>query len=710
MKNKYANIDNLKVLIIYIFIGLFFYYPLFQIKPFGTHDALYYQYNILDSIAQIKEGIFPQYVAQSQYLAEGNNYSAAPLYTFIGQFFYIIGVNNSILIQHLTVIFNIVMAIIFVYFIVLNLTYGDRLLAGGLSLAYVLSPTIPALIFGWSMYASFMSIPFIPLAFFSLYKLSLTFEVRWGVLGGLALAFVWLGHPPIGLMMLTFAGLICLGMILNGKRVCMGLGFLFITFMGIFSWQFFLVMMVGAAGAGAGPGLTASIHATWPSSVFQQLTSVMPAVFLPYGVSNISGGYIAFQLGYLSIFLIAIIFLTNYFYRRNYWLAISFLWITLSLIFLYPLHNSWEIFYSFFPNIFILMNTLWPNMRIYPVLSGLLIITSGVSLGLIKVNSEKYYKLIKYIIILLVLWSGYQYHQITKSYDAFNDIFTEDPNYIKKSNFMEFPFGANYETLAPLGNYDPLLRFQLLDIDKKPLNDFSNWAYINNKCKTELKKKPLDFNIKKVELNGQSPTLITRINIIGEKQYILCMQFNNIQDRFFLETSRVGGETAPERLMVLPGFENNTDDKSKTVIFPLNVAKKGDFDLNVSIWSHTLQNISIQGATLFEYSHDELPIKIKTFTPLDVSFAYPKAEKIYLDPYRIFNVNYKSVANGSSVRVVLNDNIHNKLLIPIDAIAGSNQLRIWFEPTRLVRYCFYISLATIFLSVTYLIYAFRKKY
>ena len=691
------------------------YKPYFENRYFGTPDDGFYLLVLQDLIAQLKAGIFPQYIPQSAYLADGNGFAAGPLYGFMGQLIYLSGLGKTpLLIQHYTVLLSAFLSTLFLYLILCKLIPKSPWISALLTLLYLSCPGVMTLIYGCSMYASFMALPFIPLVIFSLNQIYKSGDYRWSFLGGSSLALVWFAHPPIGLF-LVFCAIIISFAIINPWEKNKKILLFWAIFMAAYLWQFLVIFSLNLLG---GPPTEVKLglselawslltpNPSWAHGVLRDMHGLMPQILFPiqYGDHNYRG----FQLGYSLWFLAGVVFIYAMKIKTDKWLKALLILIAFFILLANPIKDVTDWLWSFLPGAVSLLNPIWPNMRLFPILAILIIFSIASMLKDLNIKKQSLMIAFKIFIFVLCLWSATQAYYLVNQSNAITTQFKEQFPLLENKTYFHTDAGMFYDTLVSFGHYDPYLRFRVLDKNFKPISELNNYEYITNKCINgpKAQQENLKFlaeEIKKVDLSKYTP--IAQISVPGLQFSLICFEILDMSaNEFFIDAwnvdNGVNSKYFPERIDINIANEPYAKER-KIAIFPIYIPRDGDHKINFSAWSTQKMQVGFGRINLISYSHDELPIKVKSFTPLTAQFEWNKEANLYFQPFKIYSKSFVATVNGEAE--IIKPYVGNSMVLPINTMEGNNIIKISFSPPILLKITFYVSLMMLIFSFGYFI-------
>jgi hypothetical protein len=178
-------------------------YPFATSRLIGAGDAYWYANMLADFVTQLRAGVFPIFVGQSEYAFNGAVYPlrVAPLYQHLGGLIDLVTGHTLgfYTLQHLTVIVCGVAGIYSAYSVLCRISPDRRWPAMGLSILYLSCPGILGTIYAQDQYMTWMTVPLAP---WVAYGIARSFSSdNWISQLALAapLAALWWAHSPIAL-------------------------------------------------------------------------------------------------------------------------------------------------------------------------------------------------------------------------------------------------------------------------------------------------------------------------------------------------------------------------------------------------------------------------------------------------------------------------------------------------------------------------------
>lgn len=182
--------------------GLAVVLPFATDRFIGGSDARWYGYMMADFLQQARAGVFPVFVGQGEFAFNGgiHPFRSAPLHLWLGGALDLLTARalSVLALQHLTVLASSVGASLGMYLALTALAPARRGTALVVAVLFTFCPAQLAAIHAAEAYMTFMTFPWLVLAF---YGAARTFETAgtrgwWQLAAGLVLS--WLGHPSVG--------------------------------------------------------------------------------------------------------------------------------------------------------------------------------------------------------------------------------------------------------------------------------------------------------------------------------------------------------------------------------------------------------------------------------------------------------------------------------------------------------------------------------
>jgi len=698
---KNINTKPFRYFILFLLV-LSVYWPYLLGVDLGAGDAQHYHSMVASAIEQIDKGIFPPYVNQGVFSYFGYTYVRSPYLFLFSQFLHLLtfGLFDSLYILHFTVLISAICAAFLTYHLLMLLTPNSPRpwTALFLSYLYISCPGIVGTIYAMDMYYSFMTLPMIPLLIYSLIRANRRDDFYSYVLIAASLSLLYLAHPPIALVATVIAGLVLMLQWIF-FRIKPSKLFLMASCFILFSlWQFYAVHVFQAGSVSTGQ---LSGDNGYGQQMVNTLWSEMPGVFKPLRVGHPPLGTAFLQLGY-SLWLVLLAALWVTLRRSPDFVQIALIAsIGLILIYLYPPPALGPWLWNLIPSGAI-RNILfiWPNQRLYYLLSVLVCFAGYLSLNKISGTKRQY---IVPILIGFCCWNFFENGYFIHRYDTNRVIKTQTD----KENVVLLRYDTRDVPVSPLfeGNYDPLIKNRLLDQNYQPISSYDNEQILLNRCASQegrsvlIKEKlPIPAHF---EISSYDPKNLFDLTLPAGK-YFFCLkvQFDTTNLNAINETHlEILGRNFPAKK-----FNNNDPHKIQTYAMPITLHDAGTRQLVAQLQINTPGSVDVLSYGLIPYDLDSLPVQTDSEIPNIVNVYSPSANN-YLE---IFKTYYP----GYIVRV--NDRLFEPLksplgrvLIPLDE--GNNYVKLSYIGTSGMKLAFGISASAWVLFLGYFAYPFGLR-
>lgn len=396
--------------------GLFAASPFLTRNAHGTGEAFNYSLAVADTIAQMRDGVFPVFSGQTEFAFTGRVH---PLRTAV-YYTHSAGLLDWATcrqltywqVQSLNLALSLMGAVFAAYFClrrIRNLAPGIACL---LACWYGLTPGLLGPAHGLELYMTVTAAPFLPLAVLGA-ALSVA-EPRFSryALMAIGLAGAWLAHPPVAAWTsIACAVIVGTGLITRRPRISVfwalvsaaGLGLL------LAGWAFASVLTLSADDL-----LVANIDAN-RQAMAQTIREVTTPAFWPSLLPVQKGGAVLgdFQLGYAGwVLLLTSLVLA---WRRRQTAAWALLAaIGLCLLLTWPVPWVHERLWSLAPTGFSSISNIWPMQRAYLVIATLVMILFGLCWAArsasVQGRPRRLGRIVGFaaVVALLAGWTGWQ--------------------------------------------------------------------------------------------------------------------------------------------------------------------------------------------------------------------------------------------------------------------------------------------------------------
>lgn len=385
----------------------------FAVLPFyfsgavGSGDAHWYTVMLSDFITQLRAGVFPVWVGQSQYAFNG---AVSPL-RYAPGFQYFGGCLDLLTARGLepTALKNAILAVVAVlggysaYACLRPIAKGAPWVAAALSILWVIGPGQLAPLMTGDQYMTFMTLPFAPLALHGCWRVCQVGDRKGALLIAIGLAGLWNCHSPVALWFTLIAACIYVSAAV-GRR----------------SWKQEPAMILSMAAAFAVLGALPFVSVftldnqvniiSSGSAAALSIRNNFPGNFLP--IVPKEPGLAYYQAGYALLGVLAAALLLLFRARpRGAWaFALAALIIP---VFVVPVPWITDAFWTHVPVWFVSINNIWPMQRLFLVWSTLIAFAAAIILGSPLVVASKALRIaLLAAFIPAVLWSAREARKI----------------------------------------------------------------------------------------------------------------------------------------------------------------------------------------------------------------------------------------------------------------------------------------------------------
>jgi hypothetical protein len=282
-------------------------HPFATTRQVGAGDALWYANMLADFVLQLRAGVFPVFVGQTDFAFNGAVYPlrVAPLYQHLAGLLDLLTGRQLgfFALQHLCVLVMGYAGIFSCYFSLTRIDGAHRWAAAALAILYLGCPGLLGTIYTQDQYMTWMTLPFVPLVLLGLVKTFTADSFTAHATQAAALAALWLAHAPIALWLTLIVAALQLLRLLwfhrdktSWLRALAGAA----IFLLLSHYPFVSVATIQL------PGAASAVTGALPRAVLipQNVRDAFPAALLPLSDHARSLGDL--QLGYsLALILIA---------------------------------------------------------------------------------------------------------------------------------------------------------------------------------------------------------------------------------------------------------------------------------------------------------------------------------------------------------------------------------------------------------------------
>ncbi len=653
-------------------------HPLLSAQLMGAGDAKLYAEAMQDFLGQIKAGIFPVFVSQTEIAPYGSvfPFRMAFYHFHFGALLDLLTLRslNVYAVQHLTLVLSAAGGAFGLYAVLKRLAPKLPWECAALASLYLGCPAWLSTLYGLDMYFTAMTLPWLPLVIYGIIR---TFQPDCGwrsfLLLGTALAATWLAHPPVGfwtavivtvsqLLRLATAGRWPTRRDLGGLALAAGACLL------LCAGLFVSLADVRIAGELVDPS----------AQVLTSLSSVIPQVFKP--VSPAAERLSDLQLGYAwqALLLAGLLFRP----RETRHTHLILLGLSLALLVLiYPVPGITPALWRALPWEVTNITNVWPMQRLYPIVVTL---AAFIALGALHVTHTSRSAAWRLIFLgVLCLWTGFEAAKFVRRGHAY----TKPPEATRVVSKVE-----NSPLLSSWTAYTPQLPSRLLIgavNDPRLLNrllDPQTKAELVSNLRAASASPGATITAGAAYLDTGTMRVTPGFTLEPGRRYQLTLNFSDsdyagslqllplhdIHYRFFRELYlTVAKPSAPLALTVW-----TTEPAPVDVDLLFRPSHPADA---------TPPRPRFFTSQLTPYRADDLPIKITSLAPYAARIE--TAQPAFLETHRFFARGYRATVNGRIVPVT--ESPEHLAMLPL--AAGKNDIRLDYVGPPAVRAAFWIS-------------------
>jgi hypothetical protein len=383
-------------------------HPFATARQIGAGDALWYANMLADYVTQLRAGVFPVFVGQTDYAFNGAVYPlrVAPFYQHLaGVLDLLTGRQLGIFaLQHLCVLVVGYAGIFSSYFALNALAPGQRWSAAGLAILYLSCPGLLGTIYTQDLYMTWMTIPFVPWVVYGLARPFNEDALKTQIILGTALAALWWAHAPIALW-LTLIAVAAQGVrlvVLHRTRAHVGRAFWGGVTFALLAHYPFVSLASLQTGAAPATDILPRAHL-----IAEHVRNVFPGVVLP--LSTHARALSDLQLGYALGLVLAIATGLALKTRRAHLLTLTLAGVGLLLLILPVPGNAW--IWDHLPETLKRLTYYWPMQRFYLIIAALAAgagISALATCADLKINAARR---LRFLIVIACGWSLWESRQ-----------------------------------------------------------------------------------------------------------------------------------------------------------------------------------------------------------------------------------------------------------------------------------------------------------
>lgn len=655
-------LTDLLLLVALVPVALFSVHPYLGDRLVGAGDSYHYALQAADAVTQMRHGVMPVFVGQSDYAFNGNIHTlrTAPYFTHLAGLLDLLTARrlSFVTLQNLTVTLTAVLAAWGAYAACLLVSDGRRIAAGLLAAIYVLSPAIMGPLALHDMFATYMAAPWLILCWAGLAGIwRHENEVAAQLLAAGALGICWYAHSPLAAWLTLVWGIVqTVRLLLAGggpgqwhRQIVAGL-----LLAGLVAYIF---TSVGTLGVGSHSAVNHPVF-SWES-----LRQFLRSEFIPFNsflvLPSIQLGWTLWGLllggGTLALFR-----------RRRDGRMLTGLLVAL-LPFLVPLPWLSNVMWHGLPDQLVTL-TNWPVQRLCPLLGSGIVIAFAAALRGNENGVLRPGRWLEGLLAIALLWSAAETAAIHRRPDV-----------------ARLPPATQAVLLAPENLR--LTRYSYAFFERPPAYFTHGWA------SPEFESRLLDAELDVAQDNAGavlasagpatgSVTIEREVNLSlpGPAEHLLIFAFAH-PERSGEVTIRGGGL---ERNYTLPrsGEElafGSEPGCGKTI--PIRLVRPGQQTITVSA--------SVPGVSLriVPVSRDLLPVRLSGLTPYtaEVRARTPS----FLETPKIYYAGYRATVSGRPAPVRRSPN--GLVMIPVPA--GESRVALTYPGPLGLQASWFLSLA-----------------
>jgi hypothetical protein len=461
--------------------------PFLTSRGLGNGDSSNYANSVADSVTQIRAGVFPVFVGQSDYAFNGRVHPlrTAPYFTYSTALLDTLGRHRLTFweLQNLLMAGSLVGAGFSAYLCLCQLgTIGPwraLLLAG----AYLTAPGLLEAAYGQDLYMTVNTAPFLPIVLLGLVRTFRDRTFSHVTLFAVGLAATWLAHPPVAVWLSVGSGVVLgIGLIAQPPRrrdwAVIPAGILVLAVLcayGFVSSSTIDPHLIALRYRPAAPAFVNSVlymtHTYW-------LDSLLP-------VSPLASSLGDFQLGY-ALWLMLVVGLGWAVRRRmreNLVIWALAAMILLYLIALTPVPWVHRMFWELLPSAIAGLTNLWPMQRLYLLLSVAVLFMAALAWpALVPPSKPRGTWGLPLVVIVGIGWTGAQaWHFIRQGLRARHSLEqTAAEQRPENANLTEVAYAfLTYPSWFSFGPMDPEESLHLLSpVDLSVIVSNTGWGHV----------------------------------------------------------------------------------------------------------------------------------------------------------------------------------------------------------------------------------------
>ena len=664
--------------------GLLLTLPYLRSERVGAGDSQDYAQNLADYIVQARHGIFPVMVGQSEFAFNGafNPLRTAPYFQYFGGCLdgLTLGALGPYALQNLAIILSLCAAGFLCYFCLRRMANRRPWLCLLLSLLYISSPGVLALVYDGDMIPSWLTLPYLPIYVYLLARIAEK-GANGPRLAAMAtvMAMIWCIHAPIAMWLsfiafpVIFARLVGATNVPILRRLTFAMGAL-LLFAVLAAYEFVSVAELKL------PTLPQQLSFFRTDDLLAILRIGWAGVLRPVGGD---GPSLLYNLQ-LSAPLWGCLILGFLVWRRRTWgLSVLLVASAILLILLAPFSAIAGRFWASTPAWVDQITDKWPMQRFYPILSA--IAPFAGLLALETLPNRRWFRRSTLVILALgCCWSGYEARKFL--HRGFQVALSGEQSRlrIRAENTVFSTYSNDMLGDVPCyfshGPTNPSMQLRLLDPTSNTVSQSNLEAILRGAVG------PDRIQTRQFVAIDQGAELKPPLTLQAGHTYLLKFNFDRVPPPGTLVVSSKNffGEyplptlDRPTAFGAVPGANSNialyiddTEDEAVSIRF---VGVPGTAPL-----------APLPSVDVVHYHATYLPFRIIDLVPLRVSVN--AQSEGWLETPRIYIAGYRATINGEPVQTKRSPDGRVMAHVP----AGSSLMELTYPGTFLLRSAFWMS-------------------
>lgn len=650
--------------------GTYSVFPYIADTQVGSGDAYHYSLMVSDFITQLRAGVFPVFVGQSEYAFNGGIHTlrTAPYFVHFAGLLDVLSLHtlSFVALTNLAVVLSAIGGAINAY-VALRLYFPSRLWSAAVIAAvYVFSPAILAPLYEGDMIATFMTVPFLPWWALSLaYLLDQVHRRRGWILQSVTLAALWWAHPPIAIWATGISVVVWIGSIVfRSGRVgqTIGAATSLVLCAILCSYVFVSVHSLHLTSI-ANPGASGAILAN--------IATNLRANFRPLDVAgtgllgDIQIGYSLLALGVAGLFCLR---------TRASVAALGGAFIALFVVLL-PVPWLTAQIWTHVPAAILEVTNVWPGQRLYPILAALAAFLGLAATDRLSSFGKRWRLASAVLVLCAAAWSASEMRKLHrrglavamgKSHSELVHR-PENVNLTRSSYLLFGPFNIYFSH----SRMEPFLETRLLDpATQEPFADGGTIAKTPApRESTALTPLTIDF--------VQTPTGVSDAAFLIEPHSLYLLTFDFFGQELSGTVQVASHTLAREYILPTSGMEKafgSNDNGGRTIAVENRSDAPDQVRLLLLSKDAALKSDQLLARATAQRI-DDLPrvLRITSLMPFELTVNSPRAAT--LETPRVFIPGYRAVVNGRNEPVFSSVNKLAAVAIP----AGETKVRVFYN-------------------------------